>query len=586
MPPELKTLYVMHDDPSDDFGINIVDEAMTCKELEGTGVTREDLVAALKRISFTDEMMAGPRSGLSGGWLMKLILVKAMLSKADILLMDEPTNHLDTASVQWLVDFIIGNKEATCMIVSHDVAFLDKVVTDVIHYENKKLVYYHGNMTKFVEIHPEAKYYYELEGSTLSFKFPTPERLDGINSTTRSVMKMENVTFTYPGAAKPQLEDVSARICLGSRIAVVGTNGAGKSTLIKLLVQETQPDPGSGEVWKHQNLRLAYVAQHSFHHIEQHLDQSPVDYIKWRFHGGVDKEDLSRPTMKLTEEEQEERKGPKKTGDIEQIVGRRKVGRTIEYECTWFGQGFVEGTHREKAKKDENKYLTMETLIEMGFAKEIQQCDARIAAANAGLDLRPLVTAEIQGHLDDFNLDAEYGTHGSIRRLSGGQKVKLVLAAAMWNRPHVIFLDEPTNYLDREALGALAQAVKGFSGGVVVISHNAEFTDAICTERWLVDGGKCHTTGAVEETDLKVSASGKLRKNKSSGSLDSKGIGEAAGVNLNSTIVNKVLLNPKTMETLSKKEVRLLSRCAEVAGVSLEEYVSKLTCKSPEWKWL
>jgi len=500
--------------------------------------------------------------------------------------MDEPTNHLDTASVQWLVDFIIGNKEATCMIVSHDTAFLDKVVTDVIHYENKKLVYYHGNMSRFVEIHPEAKYYFELEGSSLNFKFPTPERLDGINSTTRSVMKLENVTFTYPGASKPQLEDVNVRVCLGSRIAVVGANGAGKSTLIKLLVQETQPDPGSGEVWKHQNLRAAYVAQHSFHHIEEHLDKSPVDYIKWRFHGGVDKEDLSRPTMKLTEEEQEERKAPKKFGDIEQIVGRRKVGRTIEYECTFFGQGMVEGTHREKARKDENKYLTMEVLIEMGFAKEIQQCDARIAAANAGLDLRPLINQEIQGHLDDFNLEAEYGTHGSIRRLSGGQKVKLVLAAAMWNRPHVIFLDEPTNYLDREALGALTQAIKGFSGGVVVISHNHEFTDAICTERWIVEGGKCCTTGDVEETDLKVAASGKLRKNKSSGSLDNKGIGEAAGVNLNSTIVNKVLLNPKTLESLSKKQARLLARCAEVAGVSLEEYVSKLTCKSPEWKWL
>lgn len=53
----------------------------------------------------------------------------------------------------------------------------------------RKLVYYHGNLTHFVEIHPEAKYYYELESSTLVFKFPTPERLDGIASTTRSVSR-------------------------------------------------------------------------------------------------------------------------------------------------------------------------------------------------------------------------------------------------------------------------------------------------------------------------------------------------------------------------------------------------------------
>lgn len=52
-------------------------------------------------------------------------------------------------------------------------------------------------------------------------------------------------------------------------------------------------------------------------------------------------------------------------------------------------------------------------------------------------------------------------------------QVKLVLAAAMWNKPHVLILDEPTNYLDRQALGALTQAIKTFSGGVVIISHNS-----------------------------------------------------------------------------------------------------------------
>ena len=81
-------------------------------------------------------------------------------------------------------------------------------------------------------------------------------------------------------------------------------------------------------------------------------------------------------------------------------------------------------------------------------------------------------------------------------------------------------------------------------------------------------------------------ASGKIKKSKSASTLDAKSTGEAAGVNSNGTFVSKVLLNPKTMESLSKKEVRLLTRCAEVAGVTLEDYVSKLTCKSPEWKWL
>jgi elongation factor 3 len=60
-----------------------------------------------------------------------------------------------------------------------------------------------------------------------------------------------------------------------------------------LFPTELKPDEGCGAtVWKHMNLRIAYVAQHSLHHVEQHLEESPVDYIKWRFAGGVDREDL------------------------------------------------------------------------------------------------------------------------------------------------------------------------------------------------------------------------------------------------------------------------------------------------------
>lgn len=51
--------------------------------------------------------------------------------------------------------------------------------------------------------------------------------------------------------------------------------------------------------------------------------------------------------------------------------------------------------------------------------------------------------------------------------------MKVVLAAAMWNCPHLLVLDEPTNYLDRDSLGALADAIKVFEGGVVMISHNS-----------------------------------------------------------------------------------------------------------------
>merc|ERR1719488_122438 len=95
---------------------------------------------------------------------------------------------------------------------------------------------------------------------------------------------------------------------------------------------------------------------------------------------------------------------------------------------------------------------------------------------------RPLTQENVEKHIADVGLEPEYGTHFRINSLSGGQKVKVVLAAAMWNQPHILILDEPTNYLDRDSLGALSGAIEEFGGGVVMITHNNEFCSKLCPE--------------------------------------------------------------------------------------------------------
>lgn len=67
----------------------------------------------------------------------------------------------------------------------------------------------------------------------------------------------------------------------------------------------------------------------------------------------------------------------------------------------------------------------------------------------------------------------------------------------MWNQPHILILDEPTNYLDRESLGALAGAIEEYEGGVVIISHNNEFVSQLCPEEWVMDAGHLTTRGEV-----------------------------------------------------------------------------------------
>merc|ERR550537_2188636 len=122
-------------------------------------------------------------------------------------------------------------------------------------------------------------------------------------------------------------------------------------------------------------------------------------------------------------------------------------------------------------------------LVAAGFAKVLKYCDERIAAKATQL-VRPLTQKFVEGHLGDVGLAAEFATHTRMGALSGGQKVKVVLAGSMWNTPHVVILDEPTNYLDRDSLGALAEAIDAYEGGVVIISHNAQFVDQVCPEVW------------------------------------------------------------------------------------------------------
>merc|ERR1712045_636521 len=180
------------------------------------------------------------------------------------------------------------------------------------------------------------------------------------------------------------------------------------------------------------------------------------------------------------------------------ILGRRqkKKEKTYEYEVKW-----------QWKDMDQNNWVEKDILVKMGYIKLVQREDER-QAAMAGLMTKQLTQAGVEKHLGDFGVDPESASHTQINQLSGGMKVKVVLAAAMWQNPHVLILDEPTNYLDREGLGALVSAIKDYKGGVLIISHNKEFCDGVATEKWIMNKGQLRIEGESVDTTAGEETSG------------------------------------------------------------------------------
>jgi len=486
----LKRIYVEHDIDGNETDTPVLDFVGRTLEVE----------QALKTVGFDDNRLNSPIGSLSGGWKMKLALARAMLQKPDILLLDEPTNHLDVDNVKWLQNYLIeiaAQKGVTCLIVSHDSGFLDAVCTHIIYYENIKLKTYRGNLSAFVEKHPEAQSYYELNATPVVFKLPEPGFLEGVKTKDKAILKMNQVSFAYPSAPERQvLQSVNAYVSLSSRIGCIGPNGAGKSTLIKLLTGEMEASQGT--VWKHPNLRIAYVAQHAFHHIEQHLDMTANEYIRWRYATGEDRESEQKVFRKVDEEEKSRLEAKFTINGVkrqfEKLIGRRKLRNSYEYEVQWLASTITDWLERDE-------------LITLGFEKYVNDYDMK-EAAQLGLMMKPLTQANVEKHLADLGLESEVATHNRIRGYSGGQKVRLVIGAATWMNPHIIVLDEPSNYLDRDSLGALSHALKEFGGGVVIISHNREFLNTICSEIWTVADGRVEIRGETstlrEHVELKV----------------------------------------------------------------------------------
>lgn len=470
---------------------------------------------------------------------MRLLLASAMIRGADVLLLDEPTNHLDVGAIAWLADYLNGLADAAIMVISHDPQFLDKACTDIIQYSQEKLVYHKGNFTAFktkMQIseeeadaliagnagdvltgaketpkdqesekgdgekgekgeEPAAKV--ETADRKAKITFPVPGKVQGLTSASKPVMELKNIIFGYTSDKTPVLNDISCKLTMNSRVAILGVNGAGKSTLLNLLCQEIHPAASAlgeqGSVIRHRNCRLAYLAQQHEFHLAEFLQCAPFVYIQKRFQNGWDEALQQRLMLPKNEEEAAERaERAKKHGkygkEVDTLVGRQMRGNDLWYEVKW----------KTLDDPKQNSWENMAKLRDLGVESFALALDARMQAQAAQLDQRPLTQREIIKHMEQFGLTEEMILNRNIGMFSAGQRSKMTLGAAMWIKPHVIALDEPTNYIDMETLDSLAIALNRFKGAVVTISHSKEFVTRVCNEQWLMEGGKLTISKGID----------------------------------------------------------------------------------------
>jgi len=251
----------------------------------------------LTGLGFSEADLYKKPSEFSGGYQVRLNLVKLLLSEPDMLLLDEPTNYLDITSIRWLEGFLLKWK-GELVLITHDRSFMDSVVTHTLGIHRQKVKKIQGNTDKFYEqVEQEEEIYEktrqneelkrkEIEQFITRFKSKASmasraqsrvkalekmgkmDKLDNIEDLefsfkylpihAKELINVKNISFGYD-KDKPLFKDFSITIGANDKICIIGKNGKGKTTLLKNISGLLQPD--SGEISNHANMKAGIYEQ-------------------------------------------------------------------------------------------------------------------------------------------------------------------------------------------------------------------------------------------------------------------------------------------------------------------------------------
>jgi len=274
---------------------------------------RHKTAQVLEGLGFSTADLERPYSQFSGGWRMRVLLAKLILQQPDVLMLDEPTNHLDLPSIEWLEKYLLGYNGAV-IIVSHDRFFLDRMVNKIVELYQQQLHHYAGNyedyeqekdlrremqqrayenqqdyirqQERFIERF-KAKASKAAQAQSIAKRLDRLERVEQVDNGPskirinftpdkmpgKIITTLNNVTKRFGNLTI--LENASAEINRGDKIALIGANGKGKSTLLRVIAGV---EPMEGERIGGHNVVQSFYAQHQLESLD--LNSEILDELK------------------------------------------------------------------------------------------------------------------------------------------------------------------------------------------------------------------------------------------------------------------------------------------------------------------